>query len=47
MAVFSCLLLFPGGILAQTGAEDYLVVDRLSRERGLPDEDINGIYFDS
>ncbi len=47
LAVFFCLMLFPGKILAQTGAEDYLVVDRLSRERGLPDEDINGIYFDS
>ena len=32
---------------AQRGAEDYLVVERMSRESGLPDQDINGIYFDS
>ena len=47
LAVFFCTLLFPGGIRAQTGAEDYLVIERLSREGGLPDQDINGICFDS
>ena len=47
LAVFFCTLLFPEGIHAQTGAEDYLVVNRLSREGGLPDQDVNGIYFDS
>ena len=45
LAVFFCLIL-PGKLTAQTGAEDYLVVDRLTRENGLPDQDINGIYFD-
>ena len=45
--IFSCLVLFPGTLLAQKDAEDYLVVDRMSRENGLPDQDINGLYFDS
>ena len=47
LAVFFCLVLFPGRIPAQTGAEDYLVIERLSRENGLPDQDVNGICFDS
>ena len=47
LAVFLCLILPTDRIHAQTGAEDYLVVGRLSRESGLPDQDINGIYFDS
>lgn len=32
--------------LSQTGEEEYMVINRLSRENGLPDQDINGIYFD-
>ena len=47
LAFFFCLAFFPGRLYAQSGAEDYLIVDRLSRESGLPDQDINGIYFDS
>ena len=47
LAVFSCLVLFPGRLPAQSGAEDYMVINRLSREDGLPDQDVNGIYFDS
>lgn len=47
LAVFLCLAISPGKLHAQAGAEDYLVVDRLSRENGLPDQDVNGIYFDS
>ena len=47
LAVFFCLALLPGRLSAQTGAEEYLVIDRLSRENGLPDQDVNGIYFDS
>ena len=47
LAVFSCLLFLPGELHAQTDAEDYIVINRLSRENGLPDQDINGIYFDS
>lgn len=47
LAVFFCLLLFPGRVVAQSGAEDYIVINRLSRENGLPDQDVNGIYFDS
>ncbi len=47
LAVFSCLSLFPCRLAAQAGTEDYIVINRLSRENGLPDQDINGIYFDS
>ena len=47
LAVFLCLTFHPGNLLAQTDAEDYMVINRLSRESGLPDQDINGIYFDS
>ena len=47
LAVFLCLVWNPGKLHAQAGAEDYLVIERLSRENGLPDQDINGIYFDS
>ena len=47
LAVFSCLLWLPGTLHAQSVTEDYLVVERLTRENGLPDQDINGIYFDS
>ena len=47
LAVFSCLLLLPLNLHAQADAEDYIVINRLSRENGLPDQDINGIYFDS
>jgi ligand-binding sensor domain-containing protein/AraC-like DNA-binding protein len=47
LAVFFCLVLFPDRLSAQAGAEDYIVINRLSRENGLPDQDINGIYFDS
>ena len=39
-------LLLPCGLFAQTEAEDYMVLNRLTRENGLPDQDINGIYFD-
>ena len=44
----TCIALFlPGRLSAQTEAEDYMVVNRLTREDGLPDQDINGIYFDN
>ena len=47
LAVFLCLAFAPGNLRAQTGAEDYLAVERLTRENGLPDQDVNGIFFDS
>ena len=47
LVIFSLLLLLPGKALAQTEVEDYMVVNQLSRENGLPDMDVNGIYFDS
>ena len=47
LAIFTCLLFLPGKVYAQADAEDYMVINRLSRENGLPDQDINGIYFDS
>ena len=46
LAVLIALSL-PGRLNAQTEAEDYMVVNRLTREDGLPDQDINGIYFDN
>ena len=45
LAVLIALSL-PGRLNAQTEAEDYMVVNRLTREDGLPDQDINGICFD-
>ena len=47
LAVFLLLFSFPGGIFAQPEAEDYIVINLLSRENGLPDQDVNGICFDS
>ena len=47
LAVFFCLFMHPETIQAQTDAEDYMVINRLTRENGLPDQDINGICFDS
>ena len=47
LAVFLCLAGSPLQLHAQADAEDYIVINRLSRENGLPDQDINGIYFDS
>ena len=47
LAVFFCLVLDPGRIHAQADTEDYIVLKQLSRESGLPDQDINGICFDS
>ena len=47
LVVFFCLLFPPGTLNAQADAEDYMVINRLTRENGLPDQDVNGIYFDS
>ena len=47
LVIFFCLVFSSGRLLAQPEAEDYMVINRLSREDGLPDLDINGIYFDS
>ena len=47
LAVFFCLSLFPDKAPAQTVPEDYMIINRLTREDGLPDQDVNGIYFDS
>ena len=47
LVIFFSLTLLPGTLRAQRGEEDYLIVESLSRENGLPDQDINGIYFDS
>ena len=47
LAVFLCMVSSFTGLHAQTDVEDYIVINRLSRENGLPDQDINGIYFDS
>ena len=45
--IIFCLILLPGRLQAEPGAEDYLVTTQLSRDIGLPDPDINGICFDS
>ena len=45
--VFICLILLPGRLHAQPDAEDYLVINRLTRQSGLPDQDVNRIYFDN
>ena len=47
LAVFACVVFLPVGLCAQTDAENYLVINKLSRENGLPDQDVNGIFFDS
>jgi len=47
LAVFFCLFLRPETLQAQTDVEDYMVINRLTRENGLPDQDANGICFDS
>ena len=47
LAFFSCLFLLPGRLQAETAAEDYIVINRLTRQNGLPDQDVNRIYFDS
>ncbi len=47
LAFFFCLVLLPGELHAETDAEDYLVINRLTRQSGLPDQDVNRIYFDS
>ncbi len=47
MTIFSCLILLPGRLQAETATEDYIVINRLTRQNGLPDQDVNRIYFDS
>ena len=47
LAVFFYLISLPDRLPAQTSREDYMVINRLTREDGLPDQDINGICFDS
>ncbi len=44
---FLCLLLLPGRLQAEPDAEDYIVINRLTRQNGLPDQDVNRIFFDS
>ena len=47
LTFFFCLALLPGRLHAETEAEDYIVINRLDRQSGLPDQDVNRIYFDS
>jgi len=44
---FTFFALSFGSVRAQKAVDDYMVVERLSRENGLPDQDVNGIYIDS
>ena len=45
--IFTCLILAPGRLQAEPDAEDYIVVNQLTRQSGLPDQDVNRIIFDS
>ena len=47
LALFFCLVLLPGELHAETDVEDYIVINRLTRQNGLPDQDVNRIFFDS
>ena len=47
LTIFICLILLPGRLHAEPDAEDYLVINRLTRQSGLPDQDVNRIYFDN
>ena len=47
IAIFICLIILPGRLNAETDPEDYIVINRLTRQSGLPDQDVNRIYFDS
>ena len=47
LTIFFCLFLLPGRLQAETEAEDYLVIRQLTRQSGLPDQDVNRIFFDS
>ena len=47
LAVFFCLMPVSWQLYAQNSTEDYIVIDQLTREKGLPDQDVNGICFDS
>ena len=41
IAFFIGLFLLPGRLQAETAAEDYIVINRLTRQNGLPDQDVN------
>ena len=47
LTIFIGLILPSGRLQAETAAEDYIVINRLTRQNGLPDQDVNRIYFDS
>ena len=47
IAFFIGLVFLPGTLHAETDTEDYIVINRLTRQNGLPDQDVNRIYFDS
>ena len=47
LTFFLSLILVQGNLFAGTDGEEFIVINRLTRQSGLPDQDVNRIYFDS
>lgn len=47
LAFFLSMILVPGNLSAGTDTEEFIVINQLTRQNGLPDQDVNRIYFDS
>lgn len=47
LTFFLALILSPGTLHAEVDGEEFIVINRQTRQSGLPDQDVNRIYFDS
>lgn len=47
LAFFFSMILVPGNLYAGMDGEEFIVINRLTRQSGLPDQDVNRIFFDS
>ena len=47
MVIFLPLILLPEKLHAETETEEFIAINHLTRQSGLPDQDVNRIYFDS
>lgn len=47
LTFFLSLTLAPVNLSAEPDADEFIVINRLTRQIGLPDQDVNRIYFDS
>lgn len=47
LTIFLPLILTSWNLHAETYSEEYIVINQLTRQKGLPDQDVNRIYFDS